>query len=75
MHFSVMDACVGYTRSTAAFRTSLLHDPDFSGAWFLGTAQPIIRLTMNEAKVDDQKLKAVLTFCYLWGGGACSVFE
>ena len=29
MQFSVTDACAGYTRNTVAFRTSLLHDPDF----------------------------------------------
>ena len=37
---------------------------------FLGTAQPIIRRTVNEVKVDDEKLNAVLKFCYL-GGMLC----
>ena len=36
-----------------------------SGAPIHGTAQPIIRRTVNEVKVDDEKLKAVLKFCYL----------
>ena len=67
MQFSVTDACAGYTRYTVAFRTSLLHDPDFRCA---RTAQPIIRRTVNEVKVDDEKLKAVLKFCYL-GGMLC----
>ena len=32
MQFSVTDACDEYTRNTVAFRTSLLHDPDFKCA-------------------------------------------
>ena len=55
MQFSVTDACAGYTRNTVAFRNSLLHDPDFRCACSLGTAQPIIRRTVNEVKVDDEK--------------------
>ena len=27
--------------------------------------QPIFRRTVNEVKVDDEKLKVVLNFCYL----------
>ena len=69
MQFSLTDACAGYTRNTVAFRTSLLHDPDFRCDCFLGTAQHI-RKTVNEVKVDDEKLKAVLNFCYL-GGMLC----
>ena len=65
MQFSVTDACVGYTRNKVAFRTSFLHDSDFRCSWFLGTALPIIRRTVNEVKVHDEKLKAVLKFCYL----------
>ena len=67
MQFSVMAACAGYTRNTVTFRTSLFHDPDFRCARFLVTAQPIIRRTVNEVKVDDEKLNAVLKFCYLGG--------
>ena len=70
MKFSMRVACAGYTRNTVAFRTSLLHYPDFRCARFLGTAQPFIRRTVNEMKGDDEKLKAVLKFCYL-GGMLC----
>ena len=64
MQFSVTDACAGYTRNTVAFRTpcSMI---DFRCTRFLGTAQPIIGRTVNEVKVNDEKLKAVLKFCYL----------
>ena len=43
---------------------------DFRCARFLGTAQPIIGRTVNEVKVNGEKLKAVLKFCYL-GGTLC----
>ena len=69
MQCSVMDACAGYTRIQWHLGP-LLHDPDFRCARFLGTAQPIIRRIVNEVTVNDEKLNAVLNFCYL-GGMLC----
>ena len=37
--------------------------PDFRCPRYLETAQPIIERTLNDVKVDDEKLMANLEFC------------
>ena len=67
MQFSVMDACAGYTRK------HWLLEPPCSMILISGapdSLEPHSLRTVNEVKVDDEKLNAVLKFCYL-GGMLC----
>lgn len=47
-------------------------DPNFISDQYLGLAQPIIGRTVQEVKVDDEKLKAAQELCLLRDS---SVFE
>ena len=58
MQSPAVAVCAGYTRNAKKSRGPLRPDPDFRCAQRLGTAWPFDGRTVNEVKVDEEKLEA-----------------
>ena len=52
-------------KKCSGIKGSLRRDPDFSCAGCLGKVRPIDGRLVKEVLVDNEKVEAVLEFCYL----------